>query len=140
VAIVALAGGLWWGWDWLDPLAGIAAALMVARWGVLLVRDCARVLLDREMDLPWIATLRHALKDGAPWGEHTRVVALRIWRVGRSEWACVLHLASADPAVSTRRVKWFFSWWPQITHLTVQIDPEPLSKAHATRVQKGRSR
>jgi hypothetical protein len=24
---------------------------------------------------------------------------------------------------------WFFSWWPQITQLTVQIDAEPLSGA-----------
>jgi hypothetical protein len=24
---------------------------------------------------------------------------------------------------------WFFSWWPQVTHLTLQIDAEPLSRA-----------
>jgi cation diffusion facilitator family transporter len=129
LAIVALAGGLWWGWDWLDPLAGIVVALTLASLGAPLMRDCARVLLDREMDLPWIATLRHPLEDGAPWGARTRVVALHTWRVGRSEWACVLHLASTDPALSTRRVRWFFSWWPQITQLTVQIDAEPLSGA-----------
>lgn len=129
LAIVVLAGGLLWGWNWLDPLVGFVVALTVAGMGAPLMRDCARVLLDREMDLPWIATLRHALEDGAPWGARTRVVALHTWRVGRSEWACVLHLASTDPALSTRRVRWFFSWWPQIKHLTVQIDAEPLSGA-----------
>jgi Co/Zn/Cd efflux system component len=82
-----------------------------------------------EMEHPRIDALRRALEHGAPWGASTRVVSLRTWRLGRSEWACVLHLASTDPTLSTRRVRWFFSWWPQITHLTVQIDAEPLSGA-----------
>ena len=51
LAIGALAGGLWFGWAWLDPLIGVVGAVMVARWGVGLVRDSSRVLLDREMDV-----------------------------------------------------------------------------------------
>jgi Co/Zn/Cd efflux system component len=96
-----------------------------------MLRTTALAVTGCEIDHPRIAALRQALEHGAPWGARTRVVALHTWRVSRSEWACVLHLASADPALSTRRVRWFFSWWPQITHVTVQIDAEPLSGAES---------
>jgi len=52
LAILALFGGKWWGASWLDPLMGIVGAVLVGVWAKGLLRDCALVLLDAEMDNP----------------------------------------------------------------------------------------
>ena len=52
LAILALFGGKWWGASWLDPLMGIVGAVLVGVWAKGLLRDCARALLDAEMDNP----------------------------------------------------------------------------------------
>ena len=130
LAIVALAGGLWLGWRWLDPAMGLVGALMVARWGALLVRDTSRVLLDREMDHPLVAEWRRTLEEEAPWGTRTRLAALRAWRIGRAEWSLVLHLETTDPALTVERVRcWLLRRWPQVAQLTVQIEPPRVSSS-----------
>lgn len=48
LALVALAGGRLFGWNWLDPVMGIAGAVLVAVWAYGLLKDSIRVLLDVE--------------------------------------------------------------------------------------------
>lgn len=45
-AIVALVAGKLLGWTWLDPVMGVAGALLVARWAHALLVESGRVLLD----------------------------------------------------------------------------------------------
>ncbi len=47
LAIVALVGGLVYGWSWLDPVMGIVGAVLVAVWAKGLLVDTGKVLLDR---------------------------------------------------------------------------------------------
>jgi cation diffusion facilitator family transporter len=122
LAIVALAAGLWLGLGVLDPLMGLVGAAMVARWGVLLVRDTAKVLLDREMDEPWIGQLRHHLEHEAPWAGRVDVVALRLWRVGRDRWHGTLRLRSRDPGVGAARVRRQLVAWPQLSELVIEVE------------------
>lgn len=61
LALLALAGGWLWGWAWLDPLMGIVGAVLVALWSRGLIRDTARVLLDREMDHPVVDEIREVV-------------------------------------------------------------------------------
>src|SRR5690606_29416030 len=60
-AIVALLGGKLAGWAWLDPLMGLAGALLVGIWARGLLQETGRVLLDREMDNPLVGKVRAAL-------------------------------------------------------------------------------
>ena len=53
--------GWWLGWDWLDPVMGIAGAIVVAIWAKGLIRDTAVVLLDREMDHPVVDEIREVI-------------------------------------------------------------------------------
>lgn len=46
LAIIALAGALYLGWNWLDPVVGLIGAVMIFKWGVGLVRESSRELLD----------------------------------------------------------------------------------------------
>ena len=46
LAIVALLGGRYLGWVWLDPVMGLVGATVIAVWSWSLMRDTASVLLD----------------------------------------------------------------------------------------------
>ncbi|MCM8611785.1 hypothetical protein [Accumulibacter sp.] len=65
LAIVALLGGMVYGWHWLDPAIGILGSVLVARWAWGLIHDTARVLLDREMDHPLVDQVRRELLTNA---------------------------------------------------------------------------
>ncbi|MBK8790805.1 MAG: CDF family Co(II)/Ni(II) efflux transporter DmeF [Holophagaceae bacterium] len=121
LAIAALAGGLAFGWAWLDPVMGSAGAILVAVWAKGLLRDSSRVLLDAEMDHPVVAEIREALATQPEWGSETRITDLHVWRVGKGSYACVLALASPNPGLTVQSVRQCLAIHEEIAHLTVEI-------------------
>ena len=120
LAIVALAGGMLFGWNWLDPVMGVAGAILVARWAFGLLGDTGRVLLDREMDHPVVAEIRAAVAALDP-AQLTRIADLHLWRVGKARFACILSLVTHDPAMTPARVKAGLSEHEELAHVTVEI-------------------
>jgi cation diffusion facilitator family transporter len=120
LAIAALAGGWWLGWTWLDPLMGIAGAVLVTLWAWGLLRQSGCVLLDREMDHPVVEEIREALEfPGDP--HETRIADLHVWRVGRNAYACALTLVTHDAQLTPDRVRQRLSIHEEIAHTTVEI-------------------
>ena len=97
LAILALFGGKWWGASWLDPLMGIVGAVLVGVWAKGLLRDCARVLLDAEMDNPLTERIARTLTRTAM---PVKVLDLHLWRVANDKYACIVALQVASPAVT----------------------------------------
>ena len=97
LAILALFGGKWWGASWLDPLMGIVGAVLVGIWAKGLLRDCARVLLDAEMDNPLTERIARTLTGAAM---PVKVQDLHLWRVANDKYACIVALQVASPAVT----------------------------------------
>ena len=122
LAILALAGGMLYGWDWLDPVMGIVGAVLVARWALGLVRDTSRVLLDREMDHPVVAEIRDAIAAHAAWVLPPRIVDLHVWRVGREKFAVILSLAAEDAAVTPEAVKRVLGQHEELAHISVEVN------------------
>jgi cation diffusion facilitator family transporter len=89
LAIAALAGGMVWGWSWLDPAMGVVGAVLVAVWAKSLLVDTGRVLLDREMDHPVVDKIRGVVEVQDARG-HTRLADLHVWRVGKMAYSCAL--------------------------------------------------
>src|SRR5205085_5641366 len=55
LAIMALTGGKFFGWSWLDPVVGLVGSGVVFSWAYNLLRDTSGILLDRtplSSDLP----------------------------------------------------------------------------------------
>ena len=50
LAITGLVLARGFGWMWMDPLAGVVGALVIANWSYGLVRDTGRILLDMNPD------------------------------------------------------------------------------------------
>ena len=80
LAILALFGGKWWGASWLDPLMGIVGAVLVGVWAKGLLRDCALVLLDAEMDNPLTERIARTLTGAAM---PVKVQNLHLWQIAR---------------------------------------------------------
>jgi cation diffusion facilitator family transporter len=121
LAIVALAGGWLYGWSWLDPVMGIAGAVLVGTWARRLIIETGRVLLDREMDHPVVEAIREAVerREGGP---AARVTDLHVWRVGRRSYACALTVASSDAALTAAAVRAWLAAHDEIRHATIEID------------------
>jgi cation diffusion facilitator family transporter len=116
-AIVALLGGLLFGWSWLDPLMGVVGALIIAVWAKGLLLETAKVLLDREMDSPVVERVRAALAEEAD----TELADLHLWRVGRAQFACIVSVVTHGPATADR-YKARLAGIDELVHVTVEVN------------------
>lgn len=120
LAILALAGGWWLGWDWLDPVMGMVGALVVALWAKGLIIDAGKVLLDREMDHPVVGEI-HEVIDAHRQTHGLELTDLHVWRVGRGAWAGAMTLIVADEALSANTVREWLSVHEELVHMTVEL-------------------
>ncbi len=116
-AIIALLGGKLFGWGWLDPAMGIIGALVILVWSRGLLRDTAKALLDREMDDPLVGKVREAL-ERVP---DTEVTDLHLWRVGRSQYSCILSVVTHQPHTADR-YKAALQPFAQLVHITAEVN------------------
>lgn len=93
LAIVALLAAKFYGANWLDPFMGIVGAALVSRWSYGLIKDSARVLLDRQAGDEMIAAIRESLEHDA--GD--RVTDLHCWNIGPGIYAADLAIVSDNP-------------------------------------------
>lgn len=129
-AIVALVGGMLWGWTWLDPVMGLVGAALVAVWAWGLMRSTSQVLLDREMDHPVSEEIREEIRAHAK-GDDTAISDLHVWRVGRERFACIVSLVTHDAALTPSRVRQWLSKHDELAHVTVEIQRCP-TEPHKT--------
>ncbi len=116
-AIVALLGGLLFGWSWLDPLMGVIGAVIIAVWAKGLLLETAKVLLDREMDSPVVERVRTALAQEAD----TELADLHLWRVGRAQFACIVSVVTHGSATADR-YKARLAGINELVHVTVEVN------------------
>ncbi len=116
-AIIALLGGKLFGWGWLDPAMGIIGALVILVWARGLLRDTAKALLDSEMDDPLVGKVREAL-ERVP---DTEVTDLHLWRVGRSQYSCILSVVTHQPHTADR-YKAALQPFAQLVHITAEVN------------------
>ncbi|MFO1407837.1 MAG: CDF family Co(II)/Ni(II) efflux transporter DmeF [Steroidobacteraceae bacterium] len=117
LAIGALAGGLWLGLGWLDPVMGLVGTVLVGRWATGLLRDTGRVLLDAEMDAPVVNEVRGIVRE-LP--EPARLRDLHVWRVGKGKYACILSL-EGDSSVDPEDVRRRLAVHEELVHVTVEV-------------------
>jgi cation diffusion facilitator family transporter len=128
LAIIALAGGWFYGWAWLDPMMGIIGAILVLIWARKLVVETGKVLLDREMDHPVVDEIREAVETGPDAGD-THITDLHVWRVGKKSYSCALSVVTHDPALTPKRVRDKLAAHQEIVHTTIEIHRFDCEKA-----------
>ncbi len=116
LAIIALLAAKFYGVNWLDPFMGLVGAALVARWSYGLIRDSAKVLLDRQADEKTVSTIRELLEGDS--GDH--ITDLHCWQIGPGIYAADLAIVSDTP----RSPDEYRALLPKelgIVHVTVEV-------------------
>ena len=92
LVIVGLLLARAFGWLWMDPLAGIVGACVIASWSYGLIRDTGAILLDMNPDPRLADQLRQAIEvDG------DQLDDLHLWRVGPGHLAAIVSVVTRNP-------------------------------------------
>ncbi len=124
LAIVALAGGKFWGWVWLDPAMGIVGSAVVIQWSWSLLRQAGTSLLDRSIDEAGLAEIREAMEaDG-----DALVADLHAWRIGPDQVAVIVSLVAHQPK-SPEHYRSRIAQHEELVHVTIEVNPcDPAGK------------
>jgi cation diffusion facilitator family transporter len=104
-------------WLWMDPLAGIVGAFVIASWAYGLLRDTGRILMDMNPDEHLTERLRREIEtDG------DRLTDLHVWRLGPGHLGAVMSVATGhgrQPEDYHRRLRHFST----LSHVTIEVHP-----------------
>jgi len=115
LVIVGLVLARAFGWLFMDPVAGIIGALVIASWSYVLIRDTGAVLLDMNPDRGMAERLRAAIeRDG------DRLSDLHLWRLGPGHLGAIVSVVTEKPrdAAHYRRLLRHFH---NLSHVTVEV-------------------
>lgn len=124
LAIVALLGGWFYGWSWLDPVMGIVGAILVAAWARKLLAQTGAVLLDREMDHAVVEEIRQIIEPSDN-PDQTRVTDLHVWRVGKDAYSCAVSIVTRSETITPEWVREQLRVHEEIVHTTIEIHLYP---------------
>ena len=121
VSVLVIAGlvlGRTFGWLFMDPVAGICGAVVIATWSYGLIRDTGAILLDMNPDRGMAERVRATIeRDG------DRLEDLHLWRLGPGHLGAILSISTAkqrSPDYYRRLLDRFRS----LSHVTVEIEPK----------------
>ena len=115
--MVALLGAKYMRLNWLDAFMGIVGAGLILNWAVLLLKDTANILLDRDTDAPLAEEIRAALESDGD----TKISDLHLWKVAQNKYACIVAVvASQQHAVEEYRRR--LQDVHELAHLTIEIN------------------
>ncbi|RQS14456.1 CDF family Co(II)/Ni(II) efflux transporter DmeF [Burkholderia sp. Bp8998] len=116
LTIVGLLLARAFGWLWMDPLAGIIGALVIANWSYGLMRDTGGILLDMNSDRRLTDNVRGAIERVGD-----RVGDLHVWRLGPGHMSAVVSVATDDPKRDARFYHGVLQRFRNLSHVTVEV-------------------
>ena len=115
MVIVGLTLAWLFGWLWMDPLAGIVGALVIASWSAALIRDTSAVLLDMNPDRRMADNLRRAIE-----GDGDRLADLHLWRLGPGHLGAIVSIVTPT-ARSEADYRAKLARFRSLSHLTIEV-------------------
>jgi cation diffusion facilitator family transporter len=118
VSVLVIAGLLLaraFGWLWMDPVAGLIGAVVIASWAYGLVLDTGAILLDMTPDRGMADTLRQTIE-----ADGDRVADFHIWRLGPGHLGAIVSVITVhdrSPAFYRARLAHFQS----LSHITIEV-------------------
>ncbi|VWB17861.1 CDF family Co(II)/Ni(II) efflux transporter DmeF [Burkholderia lata] len=106
------------GWVWMDPVAGIIGALVIANWSYGLMRDTGGILLDMNPDRRLADNVRTAIE-----GSGDRINDLHVWRLGPGHMSAVVSVSTDDTARDSRFYHGLLQRFKDLSHVTVEVVP-----------------
>ena len=122
VSVLVIAGLLLaraFGWLWMDPLAGLVGAAVIANWSIALIRDTGGILLDRMPDRRIAEKVRTTVES-----EGDRVTDLHLWRLGPGHLGAIVCVATAT-AREAAHYRQRLACFADLSHVTVEVQHAP---------------
>jgi cation diffusion facilitator family transporter len=118
LAIIGLVLAKEFNWLWMDPLAGVVGALVIANWSLGLMRDTGGILLDMNTDLKMANRVHHAIEDVGD-----KVLDLHVWRLGPGHMSALVSVATSEPRRSPAFYHAALKRFKGLSHVTVEVNP-----------------
>ncbi len=115
LVIVGLILARVFGWLWMDPVAGLVGAVVIASWSYGLIRDTGAILLDMTPQGRLAQRIRSAVE-----GAGDKVSDLHLWRLGPGHLGAIVSVAAQgehDAGFYHARL----GDLPSVSHLTVEV-------------------
>jgi cation diffusion facilitator family transporter len=122
VSVLVIAGLLLaraFGWLWMDPVAGIVGACVIASWSYGLIRDTGAILLDMNPDRHLSRYLRNVIES-----DGDTLADLHLWRLGPGHLGAIISVATRqarEPGFYRERLSTFHT----LSHVTVEVEHLP---------------
>jgi cation diffusion facilitator family transporter len=115
LVIVGLLLGRFLGWNWMDPVAGLCGAIVIAAWSYGLIRDTSAILLDMNPDHGLADRMRAVIEtDG------DRLTDLHLWRLGPGHLGAILAVDTQKPR-GPQYYRSLLARFRALSHVTVQV-------------------
>ena len=115
LVIVGLLLARGFGWLWMDPLAGLVGAVVIASWSYSLIKDTGAILLDMCPDREVEQEIRRTVEAGGD-----RLNDLHLWRLGPGHLGAIVSVTTQqarDPGFYRQRLARFRA----LSHVTVEV-------------------
>ncbi len=115
LVIVGLLLARLFGWVWMDPVAGLIGACVIASWSYGLIRDTGAILLDMNPDRRLAGQIRQAVEACGD-----SVADLHLWRLGPGHLGAIVGVAtsgSRDESFYRKKLARFQT----VSHLTIEV-------------------
>jgi cation diffusion facilitator family transporter len=113
--IVGLLLARTFGWLWMDALAGIVGACVIASWSYGLIRDTGAILLDKNPDPRMANNLRQAVES-----EGDELADLHLWRLGPGHLGAIISIITTH----AREADYYrarLARFRSLSHLTIEL-------------------
>jgi len=115
LVIVGLLLARAFGWLWMDPLAGIIGACVIASWSRGLIRDTGAILLDMSPDGHMADNLRQTIES-----DGDTLADLHLWRLGPGHLGAIVSVGTSEPRDPDHyRAK--LARFPALSHVTIEV-------------------
>jgi cation diffusion facilitator family transporter len=118
VSVLVIAGLVMvrlFGWLWVDPIAGIMGAIVIATWSYGLIRDTGAILLDKIPDKTMAQKLRAAVES-----EGDDLTDFHLWRLGPGHLGAIMSIITTqNHGANYYHDK--LARFSSLSHLTVEV-------------------
>jgi cation diffusion facilitator family transporter len=115
LVIVGLLLARAFGWLWMDPLAGLIGALVIANWSIGLLRDTGAILLDRTPDPRMAEKVRKLIES-----EGDQVTDLHLWRLGPGHLGAIVSVATSG-VYEAGHYRQRLAEFADLSHVTIEV-------------------
>jgi cation diffusion facilitator family transporter len=115
LVIVGLLLARAFGWLWMDPLAGIIGACVIASWSYGLIRDTGAILLDMNPDRRMADDLRQTIES-----DGDTLADLHLWRLGPGHLGAIVSVTTKEQR-GTDYYRSKLARFRSLSHLTIEV-------------------